>query len=111
MEEAALRLMNAAVAKGKAVVMMGSLSCDIRFGKEAVVMSVVNRHHSATARTISDSACLVGLGKAFLCLRCWPCTMVATKNTRQQKSMHGVSNPAMSHWCSQQQSPFVLCPP
>ncbi len=93
-EEAACRLLNAAVAKGKAVVMMGPLGCDITFGEEAVVMSVVNRHHATTARMMSDSTCLAGLGKAFL--RCWPCRMIATKNGAT-KSMYGVSNSAMSH--------------
>ena len=57
-------------------------------------MSVVNRHHATTARVMSDSACLVGLGKAFL--QCWPYRMVATK-TGVTKSMCGGSSAAMSH--------------
>jgi len=43
MEEAAFRLLNAAIAEGKAVVMMGPLGCEHTFGKEAVVMSVVKQ--------------------------------------------------------------------
>ena len=37
----------AAVAEGRAVVMMGCLGCENTFGNQAVVMSVVNSFHSA----------------------------------------------------------------
>ncbi len=86
MEEAAFRLSNAAMAKGKAVVMMGPLGCEHAFGKEAVVISVVKQASCYNCQNdVRFCFCLAGLGKVFLCLGCWPCRMVATKNMRHQE--------------------------
>ena len=86
--------------------MMGSLSCENTFGEEAVAMCMVNRHHSA--KVTSDSACLLGLGRAML--ECWPCRMVATKSTRNQTYAWGLKS-GHEPLTQPMAKPFCVVPP
>jgi hypothetical protein len=85
MEEAAFRLLNAAIAEGKAVVMMGPLGCEHTFGKEAVVMSVVK-----------EASCYNCHNDVRFCLLSW---------FRQRSPVFGMlamQNGCHQEWCNQE---------